>query len=118
MTTPITSDKIPTSTNPKASGPDGKSTGKNIAAEQETSTTTSEASAPTDDTVNVDRATQLYRSAGSEPTESRDYIESSEQAHQLAARITEQFAENSAQALDSQAGVMHDHIGTLLSTAP
>ena len=120
MVTPISNDKLPSSSAPKAGGPGTKSTGGANTSQTETrsATATSEVSKPADDTVNVDRASQLYRSAASEPTQSAGNINTSEEAAQLAAHISEQLAADGALAMQAQAGGQPSHISSLLSTAP
>ncbi len=121
MATPISNDNIPSSTNPRAGGPDGKSTDKNPATRQEDGTAAPSASgagAAPEDTVSVGRAAQLYRSAGGERAEPNANLSSPEQAGQLAARISGQLAGNAAQALRAQAGTLPDQIGALLNAAP
>jgi len=120
VVTPISNDKLSTSSNQKAGGADTKSSGSanKSGAEINVTTTASDVTKPADDTVNVDRASQLYRSAASEPTGSTGNIATPEEAAQLATRISEQLAANGAQAMQAQAGGLPGQIGSLLSAAP
>jgi len=120
VVTPISNDKLSTSSNQKAGGADTKSTGSANKSSTETNTATaaSEVTKPADDTVNVDRANQLYRSAASDPTGSTGNITTPEEAAQLASRISEQLAANGAQAMQAQAGSLPNQVGSLLSAAP
>jgi hypothetical protein len=117
---PISNDKLPTPNSQKAGGTNTKSTGSANKSGTETNTATaaSEATRPADDTVNVDRASQLYRSSASDPTGSAGNINTSEEAAELATRISKQLIANGAQAMQAQAGGLPDHVGSLLSAAP
>jgi len=120
VVTPISNDKFPSSNSPKTGGSDTKSTSS--ANRDGTGTgsaaATPEASRPADDTVNIDRASQLYRSATSEPTQSTGRINTADEAAQLAARISEQLTADNTQAMQAQAGGLSNHISSLLSAAP
>jgi len=120
VVTPISNDKLLSSSSSKTGGSDTKSTGGTNRSSTDTGSAaaTPEAGRPADDTVNIDRASQLYRSAASEPTRSTGKINTSEEAAQLAARISEQLTADSSQAMQAQAGGLSRHIGSLLSTAP
>jgi len=117
---PISNDKFPASNNQKTGGSDTKnnaSTNKN-SAEANTLAADTEIRKQADDTVNVDRASQLYRSATSERAGSTGNINTAEEAAQLAARISKQLVANGAQALQAQAGGLTNQVSSLLSTAP
>lgn len=120
MVAPISNDKLPSSSSTRAGGANTKSTGSADKSNTETKAAAAapEASRPADDTVNVDRASQLYRSAASEPTGSAGNINTAEEAAQLATRISEQLMANGAQAMQAQAGGLPDQVGSLLSAAP
>ncbi len=118
MITPISNDKILSSGNSKSGSADTKSAGSASKSNVETNATAANVTKPADDTVNVGRASQLYRSAASEPTGSASNINTAEEAAQLAARITEQLSANGAQAMQAQTSSLGSQVGTLLSAAP
>ncbi len=121
MVAPISNnDKFPPSSNQKTGRGDTEnsaSTNKN-SAETNTAAADTDIRKPADDTVNIDRASQLYRSATSERTESTEKINTAEEAAELATRISTQLAANSSQAMQAQAGRQVNQIGSLLSAAP
>lgn len=120
MVTPISNDKLPSSGSSKAGGTDTKSTSSANKSGTETTSATAapEVNKPTDDTLNVDRASQVYRTTASEPTGPTGNISTAEEASQLAARISEQLAADGALAMQAQAGGQPSHIDSLLSSAP
>ena len=120
VVTPISNDKILSSSNPKSGSTDTKGTGRsNDSSADSTSTTAASGiNKAADDTVNVDRASQLYRSAVSEPVKSTGNINTAEEAGQLVARISQQLMADGAQAMQAQTGNLANQAGSLLSTAP
>ena len=116
MVTPISNDKLPSASNSRAGGADSKSTGRTN--NSSTVAATPEATKPAEDTVNVGRASELYRAAASEPTRPAGNINTAEEAAQLTARISEQLASDGALAMQAQAGSHSDQVGSLLSAAP
>ncbi len=118
MVTPISNDKLPSLDSTKAGSSGSKSAGSSNTSSAEVSSATSKAAKPADNTVNIDRAGELYRSAASEPARSTGNINTAEEAAQLAAHISKLLGADSAQAMRAQAGGQASQVGTLLSAAP
>ncbi|GEM_PF-2768683 len=118
MVTPISNDKLPSLDNAKAGSSGSKGTGSTNTAGTEVTSATAKAAKPADNTVNIDRAGELYRSAASEPARSTGNISTAEEAAQLAAHISKLLGADSAQAMRAQAGGQASQVGTLLSAAP
>ncbi len=112
MVTPISNDKFPST-----SSPDSKSA-SNTTNKSGAVAATPEAAKPAEDTVNIERASELYRAAASEPTRPAGNIKSTEEAAQLATRISEQLAADGLLAMQAQAGSQASQVGSLLSTSP
>lgn len=116
MVTPISNDKFPSASSSRAGGTDPNSTGS--ANKSNAVAATPEAAKSAEDTVNVDRASELYRAAASEPTRPAGNINTAEEALQLATRISEQLATDGLLAMQAQAGSQAGQVGSLLSATP
>jgi hypothetical protein len=73
--------------------------------------------APATDTVNVERANQLYNQ-GVKPLSDEAAISSSEQAQEVAATIVQQFTNEADKALRAQADAASGELAILLKAAP
>jgi hypothetical protein len=117
VVTSVSNDKI-LSTNEGKTAASGKRDAESVAKNHH-----SGAAAPQNDvaraseTVDVARANQLYNQAES-TLSSEPVITNQEQAKEVAAEITRQFASDADKALNSQAGSASADLVALLETAP
>lgn len=117
MVTPVSNDKI-LSTNEGKTAPSGKREAESMgkSADRSAPNVENEASQTTE-TVDVGRANQLFNQAETSLSDEA-VISNPEQAKEVAAELTRQFASDADKALSSQAGSASGDLAALLETAP
>jgi hypothetical protein len=116
VVTPVSNDKILSTTEGKTA-PSGKREAESLGKSDPTSPPSGQnGTAKTAETVDVERANQLYKAAS--PLSEEDAISSGEQAREVAANIAQQISNDADKGLRAQANSASGELAALLETAP
>ncbi len=121
MVTPISSDKILPSDSTRRSISDNKSAGQSELIRPDTVATPStqdETTSTEENSLDVERANQIFSQSQSQASSREDSISTPDQARSAAAELKAQIAGNTAQALQAQAGPASANLSALLEAAP
>ncbi len=121
MVTPISNDKILPSDSTRRSISDNKSAGQSGLTRPDTIATHStqdETASTEENSLDVERANQIFSQSQLQTSSREDSIFTPDQARSAAAELSVQIAGNSTQALQAQAGPASANLSALLETAP
>ena len=121
MATPISNDKILPSDNartPVSGKGTAETSGRERSDANASTAVSSQANEVDTGSVDVERAHQIYNQAEPNISTREDAISTSEQAHIMAADISDQIERNGMQALQAQARSASPNLSALLEAAP